>query len=67
MQMQLWTQAKAMGILAAQCMTADCDKACDMFAGVHFELFAHITHFFGLKVVLLGRFNGQVLRFSNIL
>lgn len=24
------------------------------------ELFAHATHFFGYKVVLLGRFNGQV-------
>ena len=24
------------------------------------ELFAHATHFFGYKIVLLGRFNGQV-------
>ncbi len=26
-----------------------------------FHLFAHVTHFFGMKVVLLGRFNGQGL------
>ena len=60
LQMQLWSQAKSMGTLAAQCMVS-CDdiEACELFAGVHFELFAHTTHFFGYKVVLLGRFNGQ--------
>ena len=60
LQMQLWSQAKAMGTLAAQCMVSCNDiEACELFAGIHFELFAHTTHFFGYKVVLLGRFNGQ--------
>ena len=63
MQMQLWSQAKAMGTLAAQCMTHDThnSKTSEILAGVLFELFAHTTHFFGHKVVLLGRFNGQGL------
>lgn len=26
-----------------------------------FELFTHVTHFFGFRVVLLGLFNGQKL------
>lgn len=30
-----------------------------------FELFAHVTRFFGQKVVLLGRYNGQGLESSD--
>jgi len=60
-QMQLWSQAKAQGTLAAQCMSSDSRESCDLFAGVLFDLFAHTTHFFGYKVVLLGRYNGQGL------
>lgn len=30
-------------------------------SGFAFELFAHVTRFFGLKVVLLGLYNGQKL------
>jgi len=33
----------------------------EMYYGNSFQIFTHITHFFGYKVVLLGRFNGQGL------
>jgi hypothetical protein len=57
-QMRLWTQARAMGIYAAHCMSGVQDNyGSDFFL----ELFAHITRFFGFTVVLLGRFNGQGL------
>ena len=57
-QMRLWTQARAMGIYAAHCMSGVQDNyGSDFFL----ELFAHITRFFGYKVVLLGRYNGQGL------
>lgn len=36
-----------MGQYAAQCM---CNKADDYGTDMHFELFAHITRFFGYKV-----------------
>lgn len=57
-QMRLWTQARAMGIYAAHCMSGVQDNyGSDFFL----ELFAHVTRFFGFKVVLLGRYNGQGL------
>lgn len=57
-QMRLWTQARSMGIYSAHCMLGIADSmASDFF----FELFAHVTRFFGYKVVLLGRYNAQGL------
>ena len=47
-----------MGIYAAQCMSGVQDELGGEFA---FELFTHVTRFFGHKVVLLGRYNAQGL------
>ncbi|CAM9199193.1 unnamed protein product, partial [Hapterophycus canaliculatus] len=57
-QVRLWRQARAMGLYAAKCMT---DSVDELGAGGDFDLFVHATHFFGYKVILLGRFNGQGL------
>lgn len=46
-QMRLWTQARSMGIYAAQCMTEQQERhGGDFF----FDIFAHVTRFFGYKV-----------------
>jgi hypothetical protein len=46
-----------MGAYAARCMTLEGGQGhCLDFC---FELFEHVTRFFGYKVVLLGKFNGQ--------
>ncbi|XP_071485399.1 pyridine nucleotide-disulfide oxidoreductase domain-containing protein 1-like [Diadema antillarum] len=59
-QMRLWSQARQMGAYAAKCMVADeCSETIPQ--DFCFELFAHVTRFFGFKVVLLGKFNGQGL------
>ncbi|KAF4522656.1 hypothetical protein B566_EDAN011055 [Ephemera danica] len=55
-QMRLWTQARQMGTLAGRAMATP-DTA-NMF-DFSFESFAHMTKFFGYKVVLLGLYNGQ--------
>eukprot|EP01038_Epipyxis_sp_PR26KG_P011956 gene11956-16004_t len=57
-QMRLWSQARFMGSYAAQCM---CEVNDDYGLDSHFQIFAHLTRFFGYKVVLLGLFNGQGL------
>lgn len=57
-QMRLWTQARIMGTYVAQCM---CKVEEDYGIDQHLELFAHVTRFFGYKVVLLGRYNAQGL------
>ena len=59
-QMRLWSQARQMGVFAAKCMLAHLsnEQICLDFC---FELFTHITQFFGYKVVLLGKFNAQGL------
>jgi hypothetical protein len=54
--MRLWTQARVCGHYAARALAGDMDEL-----GFNFELFAHATQFFGYKVVLLGRYNGQGL------
>ncbi len=54
--MRLWTQARQMGAWAARAMV-DARAEQDFC----FELFAHMTTFFGMKTVLLGRFNAQGL------
>lgn len=73
-QMKLWTQvciaiqvcvaniipcqARSMGVYAAQCM---CECSDQYGLDAQFDLFTHITRFFGFKVVMLGRYNGQGL------
>lgn len=46
-QMRLWTQARSMGTYAAQCM---CGQNEDLGGDMFFEIFAHVTRFFGHKV-----------------
>lgn len=57
-QMRLWTQARTMGAFAAQCMKAHLEGE-NIFLDFSFELFAHMTKFFGFKVALLGKYNAQ--------
>ncbi|CAN0172913.1 unnamed protein product [Scytosiphon promiscuus] len=61
-QVRLWRQARSMGLYAAKCMT---DSVDELGSGGDFDLFVHATHFFGYKVILLGRFNGQGLGSST--
>mgnify|MGYP002828476659 FL=1 len=58
-QMRLWSQARAMGFLAAKAMAVheqqgddddDGDDALELDGGVSFELFTHVTHLLGHKV-----------------
>ena len=60
MQMRLWSQGNQMGAYAAKCMVADMNNE-EIMMDFCFELFAHVTCFFGYKVILLGKFNGQGL------
>ena len=71
-QMKLWSQARTMGHYAAQCMHEELlgltqEEEKDAITGrgtandIAFEVFAHVTRFFGYKVVLLGRYNAQGL------
>lgn len=59
-QMRLWTQARQMGLYAAKCMyfTHVNELPVQDFC---FELFTHVTSFFGFKVILLGLYNAQGL------
>lgn len=59
-QMRLWTQARLMGVYAAYCIDSHL-KHLSPLLYFNFEIFAHVTRFFGYKVVLLGLFNGQKL------
>ncbi|OWF48998.1 pyridine nucleotide-disulfide oxidoreductase domain-containing protein 1-like [Mizuhopecten yessoensis] len=60
MQMRLWTQARQMGAYTAQCMVAKVRNEV-VSLDFCFEMFAHVTKFFGFKVILLGKFNAQGL------
>jgi len=60
MQMRLWTQARQMGMHAARCMVQH-SLSESLELDFCFEMFAHVTKFFGFKVVLLGLYNGQKL------
>uniref|UniRef100_A0A0N5ASH6 Pyridine nucleotide-disulfide oxidoreductase domain-containing protein 1 n=1 Tax=Syphacia muris TaxID=451379 RepID=A0A0N5ASH6_9BILA len=53
MQMRLWTQAYQMGAYCGRCMAIP-----DVSLDFCFELFTHVTKFFGYKVIFLGKFNG---------
>ena len=71
-QMKLWTQARTMGQYAAQCMydlnvKELCSKSLvePVANDMVFEVFAHVTRFFGYKVVLLGRYNAQGLSYDD--
>ncbi|PNF30166.1 Pyridine nucleotide-disulfide oxidoreductase domain-containing protein 1 [Cryptotermes secundus] len=59
-QMRLWTQARQMGMYAAKSMAASLAGE-EVLQDFCFELFSHVTRFFGFKVVLLGIYNGQTL------
>ena len=61
--MRLWTQARQMGMYAAYCVAANFIDDLDPLFHFQFEVFAHVTKFFGYKVILLGLFNGQ--KFNN--
>ena len=57
-QMRLWAQARTSGTYVARVMTGDADAEA---LGFNYEIFTHTTRFFGLKVILLGLYNGQKL------
>lgn len=59
-QMRLWTQARQMGIYAARCLSSH-HLGEEVTLDFCFELFEHVTRFFGYKVILLGLYNGQKL------
>ncbi|CAH8562115.1 unnamed protein product [Heterobilharzia americana] len=63
-QMRLWNQARQMGFHAAKCMFCHTRGDENVPLDFSFELFTHVTYFFGFKVVLLGRFNGQGMNLS---
>lgn len=59
-QMRLWTQARQMGMYAAKCMhSVQVNEL--LLQDFCFELFTHVTSFFGFKVILLGLYNAQGL------
>ena len=60
LQMRLWTQARQMGMQAAKSMVTHANGM-ESDLDFCFEMFAHVTKFFGHKVVLLGLYNGQKL------
>ncbi|KAL1457684.1 hypothetical protein WDU94_007887 [Cyamophila willieti] len=59
-QMRLWTQARHMGSYAAKCMVGAVKNE-PVLQDFAFEMFTHMTRFFGFKVILLGLFNAQTL------
>ncbi|XP_015113870.1 pyridine nucleotide-disulfide oxidoreductase domain-containing protein 1 [Diachasma alloeum] len=59
-QMRLWTQAYQMGCYAAKSMVSTL-RSEHFLQDFSFELFTHVTRFFGYKIVLLGLYNGQKL------
>ncbi|CAH8533484.1 unnamed protein product [Schistosoma intercalatum] len=63
-QMKLWSQARQMGFQAAKSMFCHSRGDHNIPLDFSFELFTHVTYFFGFKIVLLGRFNGQGMNLS---
>lgn len=57
-QMRLWTQARQMGCYTAKCILSHIENQ-DPSIYFNFDCFTHCTSFFGYRVVLLGKFNGQ--------
>lgn len=62
-QIRLWTQARQMGIFMANSIANNKKKECldNLILHSCFDLFTHMTNFFGFKVILIGQFNGQYL------
>ena len=58
--MRLWTQARQMGAFAAHSVASRLTPH-DHRIHFNFDVFSHVTSFFGYKVVLLGLFKGQHL------
>ncbi|KAI1720176.1 pyridine nucleotide-disulfide oxidoreductase domain-containing protein [Ditylenchus destructor] len=56
-QIRLWTQARQMGIYCARAMVVS-----NILQDICFELFSHVTSFFGYKVILLGDFSATKLQ-----
>ena len=59
-QMKLWTQASQFGAFSGRCIVENFNGG-DSLLDFCFELFTHVTTFFGFKVVILGNFNCQKL------
>lgn len=58
--LRLWTVAKSMGVQAAKSILNDLQSTngkARYLQEFAFELFSHVTEFFGFKVVLLGRYD----------
>ncbi|KAF7258699.1 hypothetical protein EG68_03509 [Paragonimus skrjabini miyazakii] len=64
-QMRLWSQARQMGFQAAKSMFGHSQGVPEIPLDFSFELFTHVTYFFGFKVVLLGLYNGQGLDLTS--
>jgi hypothetical protein len=73
LQMRLWSQARMMGKVAAYSMYHQLSYP-NNFTNVNeivlpiplpFDLFTHMTYFFGFKVILLGLFNAQGLKLEE--
>ncbi|KAL7064837.1 hypothetical protein AAHC03_05236 [Spirometra sp. Aus1] len=64
-QMRLWSQARQMAFQAAKSMFFHSRQIADVPQDFSFEIFTHVTFFFGFKVVLLGLFNGQGLDLTS--
>jgi len=60
LQMRLWTQARQSGLHAGKAMAAQLTNE-SIYSDFSFEIFSHVTQFFGHRVILLGLFNGQKL------
>jgi len=64
LKMKLWTQARQLGLYAGKSMylsvrNESSKEKEQIELDFCFELFSHVTKFFGFKVVLLGQFNAQ--------
>ncbi|CAF3885975.1 unnamed protein product, partial [Rotaria magnacalcarata] len=68
-QMRLWSQARQMGHYAGKCMLAYANNRQDSLTmDFCFELFAHTTKFFNMKVVLLGRYHeNDMKKYENLI
>jgi pyridine nucleotide-disulfide oxidoreductase domain-containing protein 1 len=67
--MRLWSQARQMGHYAGKCMLAYArDEPETLTMDFCFELFAHTTKFFNMKVVLLGNYHeNDMKKYENLI
>jgi len=67
--MRLWSQARQMGHYAGKCMLAYAHNEQDSLTmDFCFELFAHTTKFFNMKVVLLGKYHeNDMKKYENLI